>query len=248
LHFNIGAVHLVLGQAEQAVASFSKAVKADNYLAIAYFQRGAAQFMLENYTAAVADFTECFEVSLFISTVTCMVSYVRSSLTLFFPCFFPVPKTSQAMRSNLVIDYKQLGLDYRLSSCEIMFNRGVCKLRLGEEGPAFEDMLAARAMKGKPEHAIVDEVCKSPSRAVSIFIMPMELVFRPLSEKVKNATKVNYLGKSQIVAADHTANDIIGFSAAKIRKVRIPFQAFPFFLRFAFFCFFFLSPFVIDMG
>jgi hypothetical protein len=49
-----------------------------------------------------------------------------------------------------------LGLDYKLYSCEILFNRGICYMHLGEEELGRKDFETASKEKQLPDHARVD--------------------------------------------------------------------------------------------
>ncbi|KAF7317840.1 NADPH oxidase regulator NoxR [Mycena kentingensis (nom. inval.)] len=53
---NIGLVYTALGRHERALRHFADAQTRDNYLTIAYFQRGVSHFLLERYRPAGRDF------------------------------------------------------------------------------------------------------------------------------------------------------------------------------------------------
>jgi len=55
---NIGLIYATVGEHEAAVEHFKKAAKLDQYLAIAYFQSGVSNFLLENYDEAHKNFEE----------------------------------------------------------------------------------------------------------------------------------------------------------------------------------------------
>ncbi|KAJ6497767.1 NADPH oxidase regulator NoxR [Mycena sanguinolenta] len=55
---NMGLIHATLGEHEAAVAQFSEATTLDPYLAIAYFQSGVSNFLLERYDLAYKNFEE----------------------------------------------------------------------------------------------------------------------------------------------------------------------------------------------
>ena len=64
------------------------------------------------------------------------------------------------MRGNTYIDYDQLGLKFRLYSCEILFNRGLCYIYLQQEKPGMEDMKYAQKEKMTPDHEVIDEAIR----------------------------------------------------------------------------------------
>ncbi|KAG8962857.1 hypothetical protein FRC03_003700 [Tulasnella sp. 419] len=55
---NIGLIYASLGEHEIAVKNFRAATSLDSYLAVAYFQAGVSNFMLQNYEEAFQDFEE----------------------------------------------------------------------------------------------------------------------------------------------------------------------------------------------
>lgn len=87
------------------------------------------------------------------------------------------------MRGNLTIDYEQIGLKFRLYSCEIFFNKGlsqiytvrpslapVCRtpprtltLRLRSQGNStdgFRNLQRASTEKQTAEHSVIDEAIR----------------------------------------------------------------------------------------
>lgn len=58
VHFNIGIVHFAKQDFTSAISSFTKAVKLDNYLSIAYFQRGVSYMHLLDNESAFEDFND----------------------------------------------------------------------------------------------------------------------------------------------------------------------------------------------
>ncbi|KAF3903966.1 hypothetical protein ABW21_db0208899 [Orbilia brochopaga] len=60
IRFNIGIIYATIGEHQKAtipqISSFNKALKKDQYLAIAYFQRGVSNFLIAKYEDALTDF------------------------------------------------------------------------------------------------------------------------------------------------------------------------------------------------
>jgi len=101
-------------------------VRLDKYLAIAYFQKGVSNFLLEKFEEALNDFND--------------------SLTY--------------LRGNKWIDYDQLGLKYKLWSCEARFNRGLCSTYLRDLSTGMHDLTEACTEKGDPRHDVIDEAIR----------------------------------------------------------------------------------------
>ena len=60
------------------------------------------------------------------------------------------------LRSNNFIDYKQLGLDFKLFRCEVVFNRALAYDALGRIPEADRDMTEASGLKAEDKHSIID--------------------------------------------------------------------------------------------
>jgi hypothetical protein len=54
-----------------------------------------------------------------------------------------------------------------------------------------------------------------------VFSIPVGVVYRPNSAKVKNLKTKDYLGKARLVAASDKANAFTGFAGSEIKNVRI---------------------------
>ena len=64
------------------------------------------------------------------------------------------------LRGNTYIDYEQLGLKFRLYSCEVLFNRGLCYIYLQQMGPGMQDFQYAVKEKVTPDHDVIDEAIR----------------------------------------------------------------------------------------
>ena len=65
------------------------------------------------------------------------------------------------LRGNTYIDYEQLGLKFRLYSCEVLFNRGICYIYLQQEQAGMQDFGYAVKEKITPEHDVIDEAIRA---------------------------------------------------------------------------------------
>jgi tetratricopeptide (TPR) repeat protein len=61
------------------------------------------------------------------------------------------------LRGNNNIDYEQLGLKFKLYSCEVLFNRGLCYLNLGQTEAGMQDLNFASKEKVVKDHDVIDE-------------------------------------------------------------------------------------------
>lgn len=116
------------------VESYQRAIRLDQYLAVAYFQQGVSNFLLGDFEEALANFND----------------------------------TLLYLRGNAMIDYAQLGLLFKLYSCEVLFNRGLCYIYLQQMDAGMQDLTYAVKEKVVEDHNVIDdaireqaEVCKS---------------------------------------------------------------------------------------
>ena len=76
------------------------------------------------------------------------------------------------LRGNGHIDYDQLGLKYKLHSCEALFNRGLCYVYLQATETGLQDMLHASKEKVPgQDHSVIDEAIRDRAE-VSFWYSP----------------------------------------------------------------------------
>ena len=64
------------------------------------------------------------------------------------------------LRGNTYIDYEQLGLKFKLFSCEVLFNRGLCYIYLQQKVAGMADLSYAVKEKVTPDHDVIDDAIK----------------------------------------------------------------------------------------
>ncbi|CAI7646188.1 unnamed protein product [Penicillium pancosmium] len=105
------------------------------------------------------------------------------------------------LRGNTSIDYEQLGLKFRLFSCEVLFNRGLCYIYLRQMEPGMQDLKFAAQEKVSPDHNVIDDAIHENADGYTVFSIPVGVLYRPNAAKVKNLKTKDYLGKARLVAA-----------------------------------------------
>ncbi|CAG8454923.1 2005_t:CDS:10 [Funneliformis mosseae] len=183
-HFNMGLIYATLGEHEEACRSYKKAVKLDQFFAVAYFQKGVSHFLLGEFEKALANFNDSL----------------------------------LYLRKNVLIDYEQLGLKFRLYSCEILFNRGLCYLYLGQTDQGMGDFTSAAKEKQTEEHEVIDEAITVQGQGFTVFSIPVGVIYRPPEGKLKNVKTKDYLGKAKLVAAVDPEDAFTGFTGAQQQK------------------------------
>ncbi|CAB3993414.1 neutrophil cytosol factor 2 isoform X1, partial [Paramuricea clavata] len=108
-------------------------------------------------------------------------------------------ETLKNLREKKCIDYRQLGLRYKLYKCEVLLNRAVCLSSLGYLDNAVGNLLSALQCKVEPRHSIIDISLNNVQSGQGIEFLVMDAIFQPPKSKTANMEKRDYLGKSQVV-------------------------------------------------
>lgn len=66
-------------------------------------------------------------------------------------------------------DYSQLGLGYRLELAEVLFNRGLCLVYLGDMEEGMQAMQEAAKHKVAPEHEVIEEAIRDGAEGYTVF-------------------------------------------------------------------------------
>ncbi|NWH51431.1 NCF2 factor, partial [Fregata magnificens] len=186
--FNIGCIHLVLGELAEAEEAFTRSIGCDKHLAVAYFQRGTVFYQRQNYEKAIEDFKEALA----------------------------------QLRGNQLIDYKILGLRYRLFACEILYNIALVYATLEDWKKAEEHLTLAMSMKSEPQHNKIDRAMEAilcydfsvlqKQKLCELVAIPAGKLFRPNEKQVAQLEKKDYLGKAMVVASVVDKDDFSGFA------------------------------------
>ncbi|OKL62450.1 hypothetical protein UA08_02577 [Talaromyces atroroseus] len=122
------------------------------------------------------------------------------------------------LRGNTSIDYEQLGLKFRLFSCEVLFNRGLSYIYLQQMQPGMQDLQFASKEKVTADHDVIDEAIREQAEGYTVFSIPVGVIYRPNEAKVKNLKTKDYLGKARLVAASDRNNAFTGFQGSELKK------------------------------
>lgn len=114
---------------------YQRAIRLDQYLAVAYFQQGVSNFLLGDFEEALANFND----------------------------------TLLYLRGNTMIDYAQLGLLFKLYSCEVLFNRGLCYIYLQQKDAGLQDLQYAVKEKVVEDHNVIDEAIREEAEVWFFF-------------------------------------------------------------------------------
>ncbi|PVV01406.1 hypothetical protein BB560_004175 [Smittium megazygosporum] len=105
------------------------------------------------------------------------------------------------LRGNDCIDYFQLGINYKLYACEILYNRALCYFCLSDETSAIKDLKDAVKLKSKDRHKWISKALESSGVDCPLYCVPKGILYRPPADKLKGTAKIDYLGNSKVINA-----------------------------------------------
>ncbi|NXU19501.1 NCF2 factor, partial [Pardalotus punctatus] len=118
------------------------------------------------------------------------------------------------LRGNQLIDYKILGLRYRLFACEILYNIALVYATTENWKKAEEHLTLAMSMKSEPQHKKIDRAMEAilKQKLCELVVIPAGKLFRPNEKQVAQLEKKDYLGKAMVVASVVDKDDFSGFA------------------------------------
>lgn len=119
------------------------------------------------------------------------------------------------LRGNQLIDYKILGLTFKLYSCEILYNVALAHAKVGNWAKAEENLILALSQKVEPRHGTkiekaMQEILKQ--KDFPLTEMPKGRLFQPNEKLVEQLEKKDYLGKATVVASVVDKDNFSGFA------------------------------------
>jgi len=107
------------------------------------------------------------------------------------------------LRGNQSINYTQLGLGFKLYSAEVLFNKGLALIYLGQTEEGMAELQDATNQKATEEHAVIDEAIRDRGEGYTVFSIPVGVLYRPSERKLKNAKTRDFMGKAKLVASEN---------------------------------------------
>uniref|UniRef100_A0A8C6TTE5 NADPH oxidase activator 1 n=1 Tax=Neogobius melanostomus TaxID=47308 RepID=A0A8C6TTE5_9GOBI len=124
------------------------------------------------------------------------------------------------MRGNPVIDYKQLGLRFKLYSWQVLYNAAVVYTRMGHWDQAqevLETVSQERAGgRGPNIEVAIDNV--SRGEVLAPLLIPEGVVFRPNKREVDQLKDRDFLGKAKVISSMIPNDDFGGFEPLRQQK------------------------------
>ncbi|KAK1792226.1 hypothetical protein P4O66_012186, partial [Electrophorus voltai] len=123
------------------------------------------------------------------------------------------------MRDNAVIDYKQLGLRYKLYSWQVLYNAAAVYCRMNQWEKAEQTLLSASQERGGRGSQMDSAMSNIARREVIVPLMvPEGLVFRPRKQDVEELHPRDFLGKAEVIISDIPNDDFGGFEPLRLQK------------------------------
>ncbi|KAG0171764.1 hypothetical protein DFQ30_000447 [Apophysomyces sp. BC1015] len=192
MHFNIGLIFATVDDHERALAAYSRSISMDPYFAVAYFQKGVSQFVMNNMDGAMQDFDNAY----------------------------------QKLRGNQIINYTQLGLAFRLYSCEVLFNRGICQLYLGKIDAGLTDLYHAQKAKMTEEHDVIDQAVRDRGKGYSVYSIPPGVLYRPPESRLRQMNGVDMFAVVDQLGITKQQKPVIG-GIKRNNSILLPDSRFP---------------------
>ncbi|XP_041644052.1 NADPH oxidase activator 1 [Cheilinus undulatus] len=124
------------------------------------------------------------------------------------------------MRGNMVIDYKQLGLRYKLYSWQVLYNAAAVYCRMGQWEQAKEVLLSASQERGGGRGGNIEVALDGIPReeVPAPLLVPEGVVFRPRKQEVEQLQQRDFLGKAKVISSMIPNDDFGGFEPLRMQK------------------------------
>ncbi|XP_053101800.1 neutrophil cytosol factor 2 isoform X2 [Hemicordylus capensis] len=118
------------------------------------------------------------------------------------------------LRGNHLIDYKILGLQFKLFACEVLYNLALANAKLEEWKKAEEQLLMAMKMKTELQHNKIKKAMESilKQKLFEPMLIPEGKLFVPNEKQVAQLEKKDFLGKATVVASVVHNDEFSGFA------------------------------------
>uniref|UniRef100_A0A8C5L440 Neutrophil cytosol factor 2 n=1 Tax=Jaculus jaculus TaxID=51337 RepID=A0A8C5L440_JACJA len=128
------------------------------------------------------------------------------------------------LRGNQLIDYKILGLQFKLFACEVLYNIALMYAKKEEWKKAEEQLALATNMKSEPRHSKIDKAMESvwKQKLYEPVVIPVGRLFQPNERQVAQLAKKDYLGKATVVASVVHQDNFSGFAPLQPQAAEPP--------------------------
>ncbi|XP_029960604.1 NADPH oxidase activator 1 [Salarias fasciatus] len=126
------------------------------------------------------------------------------------------------MRGNAVIDYKQLGLRFKLYSWQVLYNAAAVYCRMNQWDQANDMLLTATQERGGGggRGGNIEVALESVARKEILepLVVPEGVVFRPSKQHMEQLQQRDFLGKAKVITSLIPNDDFGGFEPLRMQK------------------------------
>ncbi|XP_017288179.1 NADPH oxidase activator 1 [Kryptolebias marmoratus] len=124
------------------------------------------------------------------------------------------------MRGNAVIDYRQLGLRFKLFSWQVLHNAAAVYCQMGHWDQARDVLLTTSQERGEGLVGNLEVALDSIKRRVPLapLLIPEGAVFRPRKQEIEQLQQRDFLGKAKVISSLIPNDDFGGFEPLRHQK------------------------------
>ncbi|XP_013879456.1 NADPH oxidase activator 1 isoform X2 [Austrofundulus limnaeus] len=124
------------------------------------------------------------------------------------------------MRGNSVIDYRQLGLRFKLYSWQVLHNAAAVYCQMGHWDQAKDVLLTTSQERGGGRVGNIEVDLDSIQRRVHLtpLLVPEGVVFRPRKQEIEQLQQRDFLGKAKVISSLIPNDDFGGFEPLRDQK------------------------------
>ncbi|XP_043843503.1 NADPH oxidase activator 1 [Dromiciops gliroides] len=128
------------------------------------------------------------------------------------------------LRNNTFIDYKQLGLRYKLQAWEVLYNMAAVQCHLGLWEEATRNLEKAISKTPERSSATLDAALDQVQKQIFLDLLqfPMGEIFRPRKKDVEQLNSMDFLGKPKVISSINPNDKYIGFEPLRPQKIHQP--------------------------
>jgi len=189
-----------------------------------HFNIGLVLATIDDYPRALAAYSKAIELDQYFA-----VAYFQRGVSAFIIGDMELACTAfdeayTVMRGNSIINYGQLGLAFHLYACEVLFNRGICRLYNNQTESGLSDLELANSMKSNNEHDIIEKALQDQGKGYSIFSIPSKVLYRPPKSRLDNMEMFDVAAEVHSDKSNGTRHNSV--LMARPRKHRLNFKTF----------------------
>ncbi|XP_005071342.1 neutrophil cytosol factor 2 [Mesocricetus auratus] len=188
------------------------------------FNIGCMHTILENMPAAEQAFTKSINRDKHLAVAYFQRGMLYYSMEKYDSAIKDLKEALTQLRGNQLIDYKILGLQFKLFACEVLYNIALMHAKKEEWKKAEEQLALATNMKSEPRHSKIDKAMESiwKQKLFEPVVIPVGRLFRPNERQVAQLAKKDYLGKATVVASVVHQDNFSGFAPLQPQAVEPP--------------------------